>query len=135
MYLIITVINNEELLDELITGWLDIGITGSTVIETTDSLQLISYHVPIFAGFRALTSGGMQHNKTLFSIIESQDLLDQALAFLKAICQDTQKAHQGVYCVVPLSQSGRLGQEIDTSEHRQHVEKKIGRPLKTKDES
>ena len=125
MYLIIAVLNNEELLDELITGWLDIGVTGSTVIETTDSLQLISHHVPIFAGFRALTSGGMQHNKTLFSIVESQALLDQAVAFLKTICQETKKAHQGVYCVVPLIQSGRLGQEIDTSEHRQHMEKKL----------
>ena len=135
MYLIIAVINNEELLDELITGWLDIGVTGSTVIETTDSLQLISHHVPIFAGFRALTSGGMQHNKTLFSIIESKELLDQAVAFLKTICEETNRPHQGIYCVTPLDQWGRLGKEIDTSAHRQHVEKKIGRPLKAKEDA
>ncbi len=65
MFLLIAVINEEELLDELITGWLDIGITGATVIETTDLLQLISHHIPIFAGFRTLNSGGMTHNKTI----------------------------------------------------------------------
>ena len=129
MFLLIAVINNEDLLDELITGWLDIGVTGSTVIETTDSLQLISHHVPIFAGFRALTSGGMQHNKTLFSIIENKALLDEAVAFLKSVCTDSQP-HQGIFCVVPVIQSGRLGREVDNSQHRQHVEKKIGRPLK-----
>ena len=42
MNLLIAVVNNEELLKEIITGWLDMGITGATVAETTDLLQLIS---------------------------------------------------------------------------------------------
>jgi nitrogen regulatory protein P-II 1 len=66
MNLLIAVLNDESLLDDLITGWLDIGITGATVVESTDLIQLISDHIPIFAGFRSLTSGGGHHNKTLF---------------------------------------------------------------------
>ena len=132
MYLIITVINNEELLDDLITGWLDIGVSGSTVIETTDSLQLISHNVPIFAGFRSLSSGGMKHNKTLLSVIENKPLLDQALAFLEALCSETGEPHQGIYCVIPVINFSRLGSEVDHHQRRKHMEKKIGRPLKGK---
>lgn len=132
MYLIITVINNEELLDDLITGWLDIGVSGSTVIETTDSLQLISHNVPIFAGFRSLTSGGMKHNKTLFSVIENESLLDQAIAFLESLFRETGEPHQGIYCVLPLATYGRLGKETDPRQRHKHMEKKIGRPLKDK---
>lgn len=134
MYLIIAVLNNEELLDELITGWLDIGVTGSTILESTDSLQLISHHIPIFAGFRSITSGGMQHNKTLFSIIEDQKLLEEATAFLETICRETGKPHQGIYCVMPVSRFKRLGLEVDTIERQRYMEKKIGRPLKEKTE-
>ena len=134
MYLLIAVINNEELLDDLLMGWIDIGVTGSTVIESTDSLQLISEHIPIFAGFRSLTSGGMRHNKTLVTAIESREILHQAIAYLKTLCDQTGKPHQGVYFVAPLTQFGRLGKEIDLEEHYQHVEKKIGRPLKEKKE-
>lgn len=129
MYLLTAVINNEELLDDLITGWLDIGISGSTVIESTDSLQLISHHVPIFAGFRVLTSGGMSRSKTLFTIINDQTTLNQAVRYLKKLCKDTGKPHQGIYFVSCLADTGRLGMEVDKDQHKEHVAKKIGKKI------
>lgn len=130
MYLLIAVINDEELLDELITGWLDIGITGATVIETTDLLQLISHHIPIFAGFRTLTSGGMTHNRTIFTAIEKRPILDQAVAYLETLFREAGRPHMGMYCIVPLLSIGRLGLEVDQSQHRLHIEKKLGRAAK-----
>ncbi|MBU1172603.1 MAG: hypothetical protein KKD44_23845 [Proteobacteria bacterium] len=127
MYLLTAVINNEELLDDLITGWLDIGISGSTVIESTDSLQLISHHVPIFAGFRVLTGGGMSRSKTLFTIIEEATILRQAVLYLKKICKETGKPHQGIYFVTKLADAGRLGLDVDHDQHKKHVQKKIGK--------
>ena len=126
--------NNEELLDELITGWLDLGVTGATVIESTDSLQYISHNVPIFAGFRSLTSGGMRHNKTIFTVIESSGILDEAVAFLETLCHKAGTPHQGIYFVVSLDRFDRLGREIDEGEQQRHMEKKIGRPIKAKHE-
>jgi len=132
VYLLIAVINKEDLLDELITGWLDMGITGATLAETTDVLQLISRHIPIFAGFRSLTSGGTIHNKTVFTAIEDQVTLDKAVSYLEMICSQTEKHHQGVYFVVPLTRFGRLGLEVDPIQQKNHVEKKLGKPLKEK---
>ena len=130
MYLIIAVINNEEILDDLITGWLDIGVSGATVMETTDSLQLVSHNVPIFAGLRSLTSGGMQHNKTVFSVVKNSVLCEEACAYLESLCREVAIPHQGVYCVVPVVNFGRLGIEVDNMQRQKHMEKKIGRPLK-----
>jgi nitrogen regulatory protein P-II 1 len=130
VYLLTVVLNNEELLDDLITGWLDIGITGATVIESTDSLQLISHHIPIFAGFRALTSGGMPHNKTLFTIIRDEKVVDQAVTYLETLCNDTGKPFQGIYVVSPALRFGRLGRREGPDERHRHMEKKIGRSLK-----
>ena len=109
MYLLTVVINNEELLDELITGWLAIGITDATVIETTDSVQLISHHVPIFAGFRSLTSGGMLHNRTIFAAIKEKRVLNQAITFLKEVCGEVGKPNQGLYFVTPIEEFEKLG--------------------------
>ena len=124
MYLLIAVINNEELLDELITGWMDIGITGATVVESTDLLQLISNHIPIFAGFRSLTSGGSIHNKTILTAIKEKDMLDQAIEYLGMLFFNTGKPHQGVYFVSPLVSFGRLGKEIDKGQETPHMKKK-----------
>jgi len=130
MYLLMVVINNEDLLDDLITGWLDIGITGATVLESTDFVQLISTHIPIFAGFRTLTGGGMHHNKTIFAAVEEKAILDDAVSFLDALCRKTGKPHQGVYFVTPLLQFARLGSPLDPSDRKRDMEKKTGRSLK-----
>jgi nitrogen regulatory protein P-II 1 len=113
VYFLIAVLHNEELFDELITGWLDLGITDSTVIETTDSLQRISQNVPIFAGFRSLTSGGMRHNQTIFTAIQDKSILDAAINFLETLCQETSKPDQGIYYVLPMTHSNRLGEIED----------------------
>jgi hypothetical protein len=126
VYLLTAVINNESLIDELITGWLDIGITGATVMETTDFIQLISTHIPIFAGFRTLTGGGILHNKTLFTAIEDEALLDEAISFLETICAETGKPHQGVYFVTPLISFGRLGSPQAPGDRERDMAKKLG---------
>lgn len=109
MHLLIAVIENEDLLDELITGWLDLGIPGATVIESTGALQLISRHVPIFAGLRSLTSGGGRHNNTIFAAVEDEPLLAAAISFMEELCRKTGKPSRGIYAVAPLSHFGRLG--------------------------
>lgn len=126
MYLLIVVINDEDLLEDLITGWLDIGITGATVLESTDLLQLISHHIPIFAGFRSFAGAGVQRNKTLLIGIEKKQVLDDAVAFLESICKKNRKPSQGVYFIIPLIRFGRLGTQLSASEMVEHLEKKLG---------
>jgi hypothetical protein len=128
-HLLIAVINDETLLEEIITGWLDMGITGATVFDSTDLLQLISRHIPIFAGFRSMTTGGGYHNKTIFTAIDKQDLLENAVTHLEATCRKTGKSSQGVYFVVPLTAFGRLGLEMPADHYQRHIEKKLGRPI------
>lgn len=128
-HLLIAVINDETLLEEIITGWLDMGITGATVFDSTDLLQLISRHIPIFAGFRSMTAGGGHHNKTLFTAIETPALLTSAVTHLQETCRRTGKASQGVYFVLPLAAFGRLGVDMDPERHQQHIEKKLGRSI------
>jgi hypothetical protein len=48
------------------------------------------------------------------------------------ICAQTGKPHQGVYFIAPIKAFGRLGLEIDGMEHRDHMQKKLGKPLKEK---
>ena len=115
MYLLFAVINNEDILDDLITGWLDMGVTDATILESTDLLQLISHQIPIFAGFRGLTSTGMRHNKTIFTVIDEQPKLDKAVEYLEFLCRKTDEPHQGIYFVAPLVSFAHLGSPKDTS--------------------
>ena len=113
MYLLFVVINNEDILDDLITGWLDIGVTDATILESTDLLQLISHQIPIFAGFRGLTSSGMRHNKTIFTVVDEEQKLDQAVEYLEFLCCKTNEPQQGIYFVAPLISFSHLGSSAD----------------------
>ena len=113
MYLLISVINNEGIVDELMTCWFDIGITDSIIMESTDSLELVSQNIPIFAGFRNLTSGGMRHNKTILTLIQDEKALDRAVSCLEKLFRKTKKTNQGTYCVAPVIRFGRLGLKSD----------------------
>ncbi len=109
MQLLIAVINDEGILDDLITGWMELGVAGGTVIESQGMLSYISDHVPIFAGFRSLASGGMPHNKTLMAAIQDQEVLEKAIRFLQKLSEEAGKEHQGVYFVLPMAEFGHLG--------------------------
>ena len=51
MQLLIAVINQEELLDEILAGFLELGITGATVLRSEGMGRLLAHDIPIFAGF------------------------------------------------------------------------------------
>lgn len=127
MFLLVAVLNEEEVLDDVLTGWIEIGVTGATVLDSTDSLQLVSHHVPIFAGFRALTSGGMRHNRTLFAVIESEAVLDQAIGLLESVCSGKESS-LGIWFTLPVARFRRLGATLNDEERQEHLRRKLGLP-------
>jgi len=53
MKLVVIVINNTEHLEDLLTAFLEIGVSGSTVIDSVGMGRILSHDVPIFAGLRS----------------------------------------------------------------------------------
>jgi nitrogen regulatory protein P-II 1 len=125
--LLIVIIDNEDILEELLTGWLDIGITGATLLDSTDSLERLSHHVPLFAGFRSLSGGRQRHSKTLMAAIEAPAALEQAVAFLESLCRRDGIGSGGVYMVLPLAAFGRLGRSCQPDERQRRLDRKVGR--------
>lgn len=52
--LLVIILNRAELLDDLLTGFLDLGVPGATVVESRGMGQIIRQDMPIFAGLAAL---------------------------------------------------------------------------------
>ena len=52
MKLAILILNREEHLEALLEGYVEIGITGSTIIDSIGMGHILSSDVPIFAGLR-----------------------------------------------------------------------------------
>jgi nitrogen regulatory protein P-II 1 len=54
--LLIAVINEEEKLDEILSGMVELGITGATIISSEGMGRVLSHDIPIFAGLETIAS-------------------------------------------------------------------------------
>lgn len=102
MQLLIAVINQEERIEEILSGFLEIGITGATLINTEGMGRLLASEVPIFAGLQALQGRTRPRNQTLFSVLDD-DKVDAALALLQEVCGDFSRPATGIVVTLPVN--------------------------------
>lgn len=95
MKLLILFLNKVEKLEEVLEGFVEIGITGATVIDSVGMGHILSEEVPIFAGLRFMFAGAKPHNKTIFSVIK-EDKEEEAIRLLQKILGDLKKPGTGI---------------------------------------
>jgi nitrogen regulatory protein P-II 1 len=112
MQLLIAVINQEEKLDDILAGFLELGITGATVIRSEGMGRVLSQDIPIFAGLQTLLSRARPQNMTLFSVIGEDQKVDGAIALLQDICGDLSDPATGIVLTVPVNRVVGLAPEL-----------------------
>ena len=78
MQLLVAVINESEKLDEILSGFLELGITGATIINSEGMGRVLSHDIPIFAGLQTLIARSRPQNQTLFSVIKEEEKVEGA---------------------------------------------------------
>ncbi|MEA2062439.1 MAG: hypothetical protein U9P14_01965 [Gemmatimonadota bacterium] len=80
------ILNREEYLDEILSGFIEIGIGGATIIDSMGMGRILSHDIPIFAGMQGLLSGGRPHNKTIISVLPDRETFDKAAELIEDVC-------------------------------------------------
>lgn len=112
MELLVAVINQEDRLDDILSGFLELGITGATVIDSEGMGHVLSHDIPIFAGLQTLISRARPQNQTIFSVIDSDEKVEGAIALLEEICGDLGDPATGIVFTVPISRVTGLAPEL-----------------------
>jgi nitrogen regulatory protein PII len=100
--MMVFVLNREELLEEILSGFLEIGITGATVLDSMGMGRILAYDVPIFAGLRGVLAGGRPHNKTIISVLPDFVTYEQAAELIEDVCGDLNDPGNGVLFALPV---------------------------------
>jgi len=85
MELLIIIIKQTQFLDDILTGFVDIGIQGATVVDSRGMGQILTANVPIFAGLKDLMPGGNIGNYTIMSVVQSIQV-EKAVDLVRQIC-------------------------------------------------
>ena len=113
MELLVCVVNQEEKLEEILSGFLALGVTGATVLHSEGMGKVLSQDVPVFAGLQTLMSRSRPQNTTILSVIESEDVLEKAIALVQEVCGDLAAPSTGIVFTVPRSRVVGLSPELE----------------------
>lgn len=111
MQLLIAVINQENKLDDILSGFLELGITGATVINSEGMGRVLSHDMPIFAGLQSLISRARPQKQTIFSVMDDEKS-ESAIALLQEICGDLNDPATGIAFTVPVGRVVGLAPEL-----------------------
>ncbi len=113
MQLLVAVINHEEKLDDVLAGFVELGITGATIVSSEGMGHVLSHDVPIFAGLRSLTARARPTNQTVFSVV-ADDKVDAAIALIQEVCGSLDAPGVGIVFAVPVSRVVGLSPELES---------------------
>jgi nitrogen regulatory protein P-II 1 len=117
--LLVAIINQEEKLDEILSGLVELGITGATILNSEGMGRVLSHDIPIFAGLETLASRSRPQNQTLLSVIREEEKVESAIALLQEIFGNLDDPATGIVFTVPINRvvglAPELGQEPEST--------------------
>lgn len=109
--LLVCVVKSHGHVEEILTGFLELGVRGATVSDVKGMGQIISFDIPIFAGFKSLFPGGGANTYMILSVIE-KNLLSRAVQLVEEICGAFKTPGTGFLFTVPVTCVKGMAEEI-----------------------
>jgi nitrogen regulatory protein PII len=109
--LLVAVINDPEKLDEILSGFLELGITGATIINSEGMGRLLSHDIPIFAGLQTLISGSRPQNRTILSVVP-EDKVAPAVDLLQEVSGNLDAPATGIVFTIAIDRVVGLAPEL-----------------------
>jgi len=107
--LFVCVLNKPEAVEDVIAAFLEIGITGCTIIDSKGMGKVISQEIPIFSGFKSMFTGARESNVTIFSVMSS-NMVDSAIKIIEETYVSFAEPDSGIVFTLPVNRvKGLLG--------------------------
>ena len=100
--LLICMVKEFKHVDEILAGFLELGITGATVVDARGMGEIITQDIPVFGGLRSLFPRGDLHTYMIISLIEIE-ALDGIADLVEDVCGDLNLPGNGVIFTLPTS--------------------------------
>jgi hypothetical protein len=100
--LVVIILDQPALVDELITGFLDLGVRGATIVESRGMGQIIRQDMPIFAGLASLFPASTGSRMVLS--VMPEDLVDNIFALVEEVVGGLDRPNSAVCFTVPVDQ-------------------------------
>lgn len=92
MYALFLVLNDTDYLDEILARFVDVGVQGATILDSQGMASaLVSSRgrdYPLFGSLKALLEGARPYNKTIFTVLDSEELVERTVEAVRDVLGD-----------------------------------------------
>lgn len=107
--LLVLVLDDLEKFSAILESWEQAGVPGITVFDSVGSRILRERvnrdDVPLIPSLRSLFASEEDHNRTLFTVLEDDMVLERAIAAAQSVVGDFMQPHTGILFVMPVSRT------------------------------
>ncbi len=108
MFALFLVLNDTDYLDEILARFVDVGVQGATILDSQGMASaLVSSRgrdYPLFGSLKALLEGARPYNKTIFTVLESEELVERTVEAVRDVLGDADHPSVGFMFSVPIGQ-------------------------------
>jgi nitrogen regulatory protein P-II 1 len=101
MQLLIFILNKEEFLEEILEAFIELDISGATIIDSIGMGRILAHDIPIFAGFRNLMQESRAGNKTIFTLVD-ENKIDRVAKAIEQIIGPLDSPGTGILITLPV---------------------------------
>lgn len=115
MKLLVFILNQEEYLEKVVEAYIEAGAGGATILDSEGMGRFLAYEVPLFADFKEFLKGNRPYNKTIFSVIKDDRVLEKLKRLIDEVVGGLDNPGTGIMFTVPvdwISGTNREGGEM-----------------------
>ncbi len=101
MKLLIAIINDPDVVTDILDEFYQKDIRGATVMDSMGMAHIMANYVPFFSRF-AEFGEDPQRNKTIFAVVETDEIRQKAVEAIEEIIGDLDESDTGIVMTIPI---------------------------------
>jgi hypothetical protein len=103
MYMVLFILDDAALLDEVLEAWYSVGVSGTTIFESTGIHRRRAKRLSIPLRYLMPdVSDSLEDNKTLLAIVPSEEMVKKCLSEAERVVGDLSQPNTGIFASWPL---------------------------------
>lgn len=111
MRLILCILKDYRLVEDVLLGFVELGVTGATVVEGRGMGQIVGCEIPIFAALRGLFPGAAADSQIILAAVQN-DLAQPCFDLIEKVAGPLNAPGAGVVFSLPIEAAAGLANEI-----------------------
>ena len=113
MFVLFIVLNEIDYLDDIMAEFVNIGVCGATILDSQGMASAIvngqNKNIPLFGSLKKLLADARPYNKTIFTVLENEEMVDKTVASINKVLADASQPGAGFMFTMPIGKTYKIG--------------------------